>query len=290
MKVLLLGANGQLGMDIQRARAFFPEFVLEACLRDELDVSSLENMKKVLGEKSFDVLINCTSYHKTDEVESHADRGFLINAFAVKAMAEICRDKKARFVHISTDYVFGGNNTSQPLTEESSPAPLNIYGVSKYLGEILARNTYQDTVIFRVASLFGISGSSGKGGNFIETMIRLAKEKGQVKVVSDQHMSPTSTMDIAEMIFKFLRANGPAGIYHAVNGGEATWFELAKTAIELSGINAIVQPILASEFPTPAMRPGYSVLSNAKLVKVIGPIRNWREALSDYLKSKGHLV
>ncbi len=289
MKILLLGANGQMGFDLQKAVASFLGFDLKTCLRDELDITNLENIKTVLGEKDFDVLINCTSYHRTDEVESHADQGFLINAFAVKTMAEVCKAKKAKLIHISTDYVFGGNKINQPLTEESPPAPLNIYGSSKYLGEVLSRDIYPEgVIIFRVASLFGVAGSSGKGGNFIETMLRLAKEKGQVKVVSDQTMSPTSTLDLAHMIFKFLKHQGPAGIYHAVNSGVATWFELAKTAIEHAGIKASVEPILASDFKTPAMRPSYSALDNTKLEKIIGPIRDWHEALLDYLRLKEH--
>lgn len=286
MHLLLLGANGQLGSDICRLSQKQKNVTLTAWTREQLDITNLSELTEKLSSPSFDALINCTSYHKTDEVESHADKAFLMNAFAVREMAKVCHAKKARFIHVSTDYVFGGSIERQPLLETNCPAPLNVYGASKLTGEKLAFANHDDVTIFRVASLFGVAGASGKGGNFVETMIRLAKEKGKISVVNDQTMSPTSTADIADSLFKFLSVKGATGTYHVVNSGQATWCEFAKKIIELAKINATVEPILSSQFPTPAKRPSYSVLNNQKISEVVGKIAHWEVALVNYLKEK----
>lgn len=290
MKILLLGSNGQLGEDIQAYCAHIDDVELTAFTRDDLDVTKVDDIDPTLSAQQFDVLINCTSYHKTDEVEAHADKAMMINAFAVREMARACQHKGSAFVHISTDYVFGGPNAQQPLREADAPAPVNVYGASKVLGESLAMNHCEQSYVLRVASLFGIAGASGKGGNFVETMIRVGKERGQLKVVSDQMMSPTSTADIAWMIIEMLKKQAKPGIYHAVNTGKASWYEFAKVIIEAAGVDATVEPIAAAEFPTAAERPGYSVLDNAKLTAIIGPIPTWKTALLRYLQTKGHCV
>ncbi|MDF1761450.1 MAG: dTDP-4-dehydrorhamnose reductase [Coxiellaceae bacterium] len=288
MKVLLLGANGQLGMDIRAEVEKHADIELQALLRSDCDVEQYQTIGTRLTTYDFDVLINCTSYHKTDEVEENTDKAFDINAFAVREMAKACQVKSAQFIHISTDYVFGGPNAKQPLVETDVPSPVNVYGASKLMGESLAQNHCDKTSILRVASLFGVAGASGKGGNFVETMIRLAKERGALKVVGDQWMSPTSTADVAWMICQILKANAAPGVYHAVNSGQATWHEFAKTIIEAAGIDATVEAITADEFPTKAARPSYSVLNNAKLARVIGDIPHWQQALEQYLEAKGY--
>jgi dTDP-4-dehydrorhamnose reductase len=136
--------------------------------------------------------------------------------------------------------------------------------------------------------LFGVAGASGKGGNFVETMIRFGREKGHLRVVNDQTMSPTATADVAGAILKLLRSNAPAGLWHAVNSGAATWHAFAERIIRQAGVAATVEPISSSEFPTPAKRPAYSVLDNRKLAAAIGPMRAWQDALDSYLLAKGH--
>jgi len=243
----------------------------------------------VLAGHGFDALINCTSYHKTDEVESHPVHAIAVNAHAVRAMAEACAARGARFVHISTDYVFDGL-AGRPYTEDDPPGPLNVYGATKAMGESLARATHEDTLIFRVASLFGLAGASGKGGNFVETMIRVGREKGTLRVIDDQFMSPTATADAAELILQALERNIPAGTYHAVNSGVASWHEFASRIIERAGIDATVDPIPAAEWPTVAQRPAYSALDNGRLASHLGPIPHWQDALDRYLRAKGHLA
>jgi dTDP-4-dehydrorhamnose reductase len=290
MRVLLLGANGQLGSDIVRAqKAHFGGFEIIPIYRKELDVTEPAGIKKVLAGYQFDALINCTSYHKTDEVEKHASEAVAVNAHAPLHMAVACKAKGAIFVHISTDYVFDGGN-SKPYSETDAAAPLNVYGASKFLGENLVRREWAEkTLIARVASLFGVAGASGKGGNFVETMLRIAKEKGEVRVVNDTRMSPTSTADAARVILSLLEKHAAPGLYHVVNSGEATWFEFAREIIRRAGLAAQVVPITSSEFQTAAVRPSYSVLDNRKAGSLVGQIPEWEDALDRYLRHKGHV-
>ncbi|HZO99770.1 MAG TPA: dTDP-4-dehydrorhamnose reductase [Terriglobia bacterium] len=288
MRVVVLGANGQLGSDLIRAAPLSPNLEVVPFYRKDLEVTDFAAIPVALSKVRFDVLINCTGYHKTDEAERHASQALAVNATAVKFLAEACKLRGARLLHISTDYVFGGDLT-RPYRETDSPAPLNVYGASKFLGECLAWHAYAEGVIIaRVASLFGVVGASGKGGNFVETMLRMGREKGHLRVVKDVTMSPTSTWDAARVILRLITERAPAGIYHLVNSGQATWFEFAREIIQRAGVAATVEAISSSEYPTPAIRPPYSVLDNAKASAVTGPIRCWEEALADYLKEKGH--
>lgn len=292
MRVLLLGPNGQLGHDIRQAHAAADApFDLAGLTRADLDVEAPNAVSQVLGDAGFDVLINCTSYHKTDEVEDNAGRAFAVNTHAVQAMAQACAAKRARFVHVSTDYVFGGDTArNRPLGEDDATAPVNVYGASKAMGETLARIACEDTVVLRVASLFGVAGASGKGGNFVETMIRFGREKGALRVVDDQVMSPTSTADIAQTVLRIVTQGCAPGTYHVVNGGSASWYAFADEIIRRAGIDATVTPCTSAEYPTRAARPRYSVLDTAKLDQAFGAMPAWQDALDRYLRAKGHLA
>jgi len=289
MIVAVLGANGQLGSDIIRAAKTGRRIETVALCRNELDVCDFASIPAILSQHRFDVLINCTSYHKTDEVEGHATEAFHINAHAVGVLAKTCKARGVRFVHISTDYIFDGESR-RPYTEMDSTGPLNVYGASKLMGEKLAQREHGDgTLIMRVASLFGVAGSSGKGGNFVETILKKGKESGEVRVVNDITMSPTSTSDVARVIVDLLRKNGANGIYHVVNSGAATWYEFARQIIEEAGIAAKVTPVTSAEYSTAALRPAYTVLDNHKASQILGEIPHWRHALCAYLMEKGHV-
>ncbi|WP_186389794.1 dTDP-4-dehydrorhamnose reductase [Stappia sp. TSB10P1A] len=291
MKTILLGPGGQLGTDIRRVNeAAGSPLDIVSVDRDRLDLGDFDGVRELLSAAEFDVLVNCASYHKTDEVESNAQHAFTINAHLVALLGELAQAKSARFVHVSTDYVFGGQDKRSPLLEDDARAPINIYGASKAMGEDLARLACENTLVLRVASLFGVAGASGKGGNFVETMIRFARERGHLRVVADQQMSPTSTKDIAAALLEMLRKDVPSGIWHVVNSGSVTWHGFAEEIVRKAGIAATVEPIPSAEFPTPARRPAYSVLSNDKLASVIGAPRPWQEALEDYMAEKGHLA
>jgi dTDP-4-dehydrorhamnose reductase len=287
MNVLVLGHDGQLGSDFMRCAGEHPDVAVSPLSRNDLDLENIADIQPALKTRTFDVLVNCTGYHKTDDVESDAQRAVVINAHAVREMAQACSALGARLVHISTDYVFDGRS-DVPYTETDGMGPLNVYGAAKAMSEAFVHVNCEDHVIFRVASLFGVAGSMGKGGNFVETMIRLARERGTLRVVADQRMSPTATGDVAAMMLAAIEKNIASGTYHAVNTGNATWFEFAQRIVRLTVPKATVEPIPASEYPLPAARPAYSVLSNAKLSAAIGPIPTWEDALQRYLVAKGH--
>ena len=291
MRVVLLGPNGQLGVDIRRCHEQLGEpFELLALGRDRLDVVSPGVIERLFQDFDFDALINCTGYHKTDEVEDNADLAVAVNAHAVQRLAEVCDRRRARFVHVSTDYVFGGDSgRTDPLTEDDPVAPVNVYGASKALGETLANLALDDLVIVRVASLFGVAGASGKGGNFVETMIRLGRETGALRVVDDQVMSPTATADVARVVLRILVEDCAPGLYHVVNDGAASWFDFAREIIARSRIDATVTPCSSKDYPTRAVRPRYSVLDNKKTSIAFGPLPPWQTALDDYLRARGHV-
>jgi dTDP-4-dehydrorhamnose reductase len=289
MKTILLGPDGQLGVDVQAANLRSGEpLSLIPVGRSLIDLGDIAAASSFLLGQDFQCLINCSSYHKTDEVEQNAQLAFTINTHLVQKVAEVCLKKKARFIHISTDYVFGGQSTRRPLSEVDCKAPINVYGASKGMGEDLALLTGANVWVLRVASLFGIAGASGKGGNFVETMIRIGKEKGALRVVSDQMMSPTATKDVSDIIISMIKRDVAPGIWHSVNSGAATWYDFAKRIIDRSGVTASVTPIATSEFPMAARRPSYSVLDNSKVCNAVGSIRSWQDALDEYLMAKGH--
>ena len=291
MRVVLLGPNGQLGVDVRRCHAQSGEpFELLSLGRDRLDVASPDAVERQFEDLDFDALINCTGYHRTDEVEDNAAVAVAVNAHAVQRLAQVCDRRQARLVHVSTDYVFGGDaGRTDPLTEDDPVAPVNVYGASKALGETLANLALDDLVIVRVASLFGVAGASGKGGNFVETMIRLGRENGALRVVDDQVMSPTGTADVARVVMRILVEECAPGLYHAVNGGAASWFDFAREIIGRARIDATVTPCSSEEFPTRAVRPRYSVLDNSKTSTAFGPLPPWQSALDEYLRAKGHI-
>ncbi len=286
--ILILGANGQLGHDLSKRLSNEDAKFLQVT-RSDVDIANLDALESFLEKKDFSVLVNCTSYHRTDEVEDNASTAFLINSSAPMLMAKICQEKKAKMFHISTDYVFGGNEEIKPLDENACTAPLNIYGSSKLQGESLVKKNCKNSYIFRVASLFGVAGASGKGGNFVEAIIKNAKEKGEIKVVDDQIMSPTSTSFIANVIAQFCEGNQKPGIYHVVNIGEVSWFEFAKKICQMCNIDVVATPIKADELSLKARRPSYSALSPKKLLDNGVEVTTYEYELEQYLKFKGHL-
>ena len=286
-KVLLLGPNGQLGHDVVRAHVRAGEpFDLHPLARDRLDVAAPGAVERVLGGLDFDVLVNAAAYNLVDRAEEEAALAVAVNAHAVRDMARACAARGARFLHVSTDYVFGGDAArGRPLHEDDPPAPVNVYGASKALGETLARLACEDAVILRVASLFGTAGAGGKGGNFVETMIRIGREKGSLRVVDDQIMSPTATADVAHVLLRMLTDGCEPGLYHVVNDGSATWFEFAREIVRLAGVESAVTPCSSEEYPTRAARPRYSVLDNARVSAAFGAMPPWQDALEHYLRA-----
>jgi len=291
MKALLLGPNGQLGQDILRANDARGALEIESFGRDKADLSEVDAALARIGEAEFDVLINCAAIHKTDEVEGAAQLAFTINAHLVQRLAALCARRNARFIHVSTDYVFGGQAKRAPLVETDAKAPLNVYGASKGMGEDLALSEHDDVLILRVASLFGVAGASGKGGNFIETMLRLGRERQRLSIVDDQIMSPTATADIAQAMVTLIASEAPAGLYHVVNDeGAISWCAFAREIFAQSTMDVTVEAISSAQYPTPAKRPPYSALDNAKLKAAGVAMPSWRASLRDYLRAKRHIT
>ena len=289
-RVLLLGPDGQLGRDIRRAHAAAAGPVdLVPVARDALDMAAPGAVERVLGGAAFDVVVNCAAYTAVDDAEDDAGRAFAVNAHAVGAMARACAAKGARLIHLSTDYVFGGDRTRRrPLAERAPTAPVNVYGASKAMGETLARLESEDVVILRVASLFGTAGAGGRGGNFVETMIRAGRERGSLRVVDDQTMSPTAAADVAAVVMRMLAQGCEPGLYHVVNAGTATWFDFAREIVRRAGVGADVAPCATGEYPTRAARPRYSALDNTRVTAVFGAMPAWQDGLERYLRARGH--
>ena len=284
----MLGPGGQLGSDLRAEAAKDDLLEIVPVDRATLDLSRLSDIQGCLAGYRFDALINCTAYNRTDDAEDHADLAFTIMPTPSGA-ARASAAAKADFIHVSTDYVFSGEGRSIPYGETDGTGPLNVYGASKRLGETLALAEWPErTRVLRVASLFGVAGSSGKGGNFVETMLRLARETGRLRIVDDIRMSPTATSDIARTILGMLRSQAPHGIWHVVNNGDASWCEFARAIVQTAGVRAIVEPVPHTAFPTKARRSLYSVLDASKLARAFGALPPWQDALERYIDAKGH--
>lgn len=285
MRTVVLGAPGQLGRDLcPRLRG---EVIPLA--RQDGDVTDADAMRRLLTERRPDFVVNCAAYNFVDRAEGDRDAAFGVNAWAVRELATICRDLDCCLVHFSTDYVFGLDETRRtPLTESDAPGPVSVYGLSKLAGEYLIRATCPKHFVIRTCGLYGVWGSGGKGGNFVETMLRLAGQGNPVRVVNDQRCTPSFTADVAAAAVALIET-GRHGLYHITNAGDCTWFELTREIFRLTGAKVELTPITTAEFGAPARRPAYSVLSNEKLRATgVKPPRHWDEAIATYLQERAH--
>jgi len=279
VRVVLIGANGQLGTDIKNTK---PDKIdLIPLTRKDLDITDKEAAYSVLKDLKANVIINTAAFHRTDECEEKEELAFRVNTIAVKHLTEISEHLKAKLVHISTDYVFDGKKVESkiPYFESDIPNPINVYGLSKYAGEITIRTYTDNYFIVRISSVFGTAGASGKGGNFVYTILRLAKERKVLKVINDIFMTPTYTYDTAREIWKLILDDREPGIYHSANDGICSWFEFAEEIVSLAGLKARIEPVDHTFYPTKAKRPLWSPLASEKGIKM----RHWREALRDFL-------
>ncbi len=280
MKVALIGANGQLGTDLIRTK---PEYVdLDPLTRKEMDVRDKDKVEEVLYEVKPDLVINTSAYVKVDLAEEEVEEAFRVNAVGVKNIADACLKIGVPLLHISTDYVFDGGKLPkrEPYYEEDTPNPINIYGVSKLAGEHIVRNYLEEHYIVRSSSLYGVAGASGKGGNFPYTILRKAKAGENLKVVNDIYMVPTHTYDLAEGVWRLVLEEHSYGTYHITHTGYCSWYEFAKKILELAGIDAQIEPVKHTEFPTKARRPLWSVLGTKKGIE----LRSWEEGLERFVR------
>jgi dTDP-4-dehydrorhamnose reductase len=284
MKVLLIGANGQLGTDMNRVFRDAGDTVFPY-VHAHLDVCSEASIAKVLDETHPDLVLNTAAYHRVEECEKRSDLAFQVNGTAPMHLAIACQKASATLVHFSTDYVFGGYAKNTPYEETDRPAPLNVYGASKALGEFLIPDYTDRYFILRVCGLYGTAGSSGKGGNFVETMLKKGMAGDNIRVVDDQVLTPTYTVDLAEAVRKLVLTE-KYGLYHLSSEGECSWYDFTRHIFESAGIQAKLSPVKSTEFNSPVKRPSYSVLSKAKGRAVGVTLPSWKDALPRYLKQR----
>jgi len=255
--------------------------------RAELDLSKPETIQVAIAAAKPQAVVNCAAYNFVDKAEAEPEAAFQANAWGVRELARVCKLLDCRLVHFSTDYVFGlDGKRSEPIPETEAPGPVSVYGMSKLAGEYCVRSASPRNLVVRTCGLYGVWGSGGKGGNFVETMLRVAGQGKPLKVVNDQRCTPTATADLAAITVELLNRD-VSGLVHATNAGDCTWFELAAEIFRQAGVTADLTPISSEQFGAAADRPGYSVLATDQLSELgVHRPRHWKEALGDYLKER----
>ncbi|WP_426451097.1 dTDP-4-dehydrorhamnose reductase [Paenibacillus sp. S-38] len=275
MKVLVTGANGQLGQDV--VALFAEQHEVRGLGRAQLDITELEQCLEQVESFRPDVIIHCAAYTAVDQAETDVDGAYRVNAVGTRNMAVAAEKVGSKLCYISTDYVFDGKGTS-PYKEYDKTNPSGIYGKSKEAGEQLAISLCSRYFIVRTSWVYGLHGN-----NFVKTMLKLSEDRDRLKVVHDQIGSPTFTEDLAGFLLALVGTE-KYGIYHASNSGTCSWYEFAKAIFEESGKATIVEPCTTDEFPRPAPRPSYSVMDHLSIrINGFSEIRPWREALVDFL-------
>jgi dTDP-4-dehydrorhamnose reductase len=280
MRYAVIGAAGQLGRDL------CPRLVGDVIPLDRTraDLTKPDLLRATIADLRPDVVINCAAYNFVDKAESEPDAAVAVNGWGVRTLAVLCRELDCVLAHFSTDYVFGLDMArATPYQTSDAPGPVSVYGLSKLVGEHVVRSECPKHFVMRTCGLYGVWGSGGKGGNFVETMLRVAGQGKPLRVVNDQHCTPSYTADVAAAAIGLI-ATGRYGLYHITNSGATTWHDLAKTVFELVHVKADLTPIPSSGYPTPARRPGYSVLAlDALAAAGVPPPRPWQAAVEAYL-------
>lgn len=276
MKILITGANGMLAKAVKEE---LKENELVCTDVEELDITNLDAVRLYTKKVKPDYIINCAAYTAVDKAEEQEELVYKINAIGPKNLAIATQENNAVLVHISTDYVFGGDkDTSKDYNEDDKKNPQAVYGKTKLAGEKFIEENCKNFYIFRTAWLYG------EGHNFVRTMINLSKEHDEVKVVNDQHGSPTYAVDLASIIHQAMEKQIPFGVYNSTNMGYTTWYDFTKMIYDLEGINCKVTPVTSEEFKSAAKRPKNSQMSKSKLLKYGIKIPTYEDALKRYLK------
>jgi dTDP-4-dehydrorhamnose reductase len=287
--ILVTGANGQLGKELQQLAASCPQYDFVFLSREQLAIHHPREVRSAFKKYLPLYCINCAAYTAVDKAETEKELAFSINAEAAGVLAAVCKENNCQFIHISTDYVFEGTS-NVPYREEAPVNPQSVYGASKLEGEKQALHHNPGTIIIRTSWVY-----SEFGKNFVKTMLRLMSEKEEISVVNDQYGSPTYAADLAETILEIIKqlpthhtsSQGTklqltnAGIYHFSNEGVISWYDFAVAIKELSQSRCNINPIPTSAYPTPAKRPSWSVLNKTKIQETFGiTIKGWKESLA----------
>lgn len=284
MKVLITGKGGQLAQIFENILKSFPDLKAHFYSEEELDITSQDNISSVFAKNKYDYCINCAAYTAVDRAEQDKATAFSVNATGVENLAKACAEHHTTLIHISTDFVFDGTK-KKPYLEDDSAVPISVYGHSKLMGEHHIQSHLKNYFIIRTSWLY-----SEFGNNFVKTMIRLGKDRDELKVVDDQMGSPTYALDLAKFIFHIIENDiCTYGVYHYSNEGEISWFDFAKKIFEMTDLNVNLEPIPTKEYPTPAKRPAYSVMDKSKVKDITGVhVPYWEDSLKKCLENMSH--
>lgn len=283
MRIVLIGASGQLGTDLAKVFREGGDEVLPLA-HSEADIRDSGKLTAFVADTRPDVVISTAAFHKVEECEKQPLVAFEVNAVGASNLAQACEAAGCAVVFFSTDYVFG-DAQRRPYSETDLPQPLNAYGVSKLAGEYLLALGCRRHFVVRTCGLYGLAGSSGKGGNFVENMLKRAASGGQVKVVRDQVLTPSYTVDVAEAVAKLIPTER-YGAYHVTNEGECSWHRFTEEIFRLENAPADLVAVTTDQFPSPVKRPSYSVLSKQKLRDQQIEMPPWENALERYLAAR----
>ncbi len=285
--VSIIGPNGQLGSDLVKTFSN-GGWVVNPIPHAQIEVENIDSVKKALEQNKSDWVINTAAFHKVDECEKDSEKAWLINATGPRNVAQISDDLGSRTVFISSDYVFSGNLPFGCSYQEEHPvSPGNTYGHSKAAGELATLSVSNQNLVVRISSVFGSVGSSGKGSNFVETIINKSKIGDQLKVVNDMYMSPTYTVDASRIIYAALEAN-ITGKIHAANAGSTTWYDFANEILKILSLKNQISEAQSNWEQTPK-RPKNSSLDGTKAAAIFGSHPSWQDGLTRYLKEKRYL-
>lgn len=284
MKILLIGATGQLGGDILRNKGGHDIIAPD---RSTLDLARPAQMAEYIRALRPAMVINCAAFHNVPLCEEEPERAFRINCAAVRDLAEVCREIGAWLVTFSSDYVFGGEKRT-PYHEDDRPAPLQVYGITRLAGEHAALATAPErAVVIRTCGLYGRSGAKSKGGNFVDGRVTDARAGKRIEMASEQVLAPTSTDDLSRAVLSLIaHPRLSSGIYHLVNEGECSWYEFTREIVRVIGTSTEVLPVDRGGRTGNMRRPLYSALANTRARALGITLRPWREALADYLRAK----
>jgi len=282
MKILITGAKGQLGNELKVLADKYPGYSFTFTDVEELDISDMQAVSAFMDKLQPDIVVNCAAYTAVDKAENEPDLALKINSLAVRNLSNACGEFNALLIHVSTDYIFSGKG-HRPYVETDTPEPVSSYAKSKYAGETQMLSSCRNGIIFRTSWLY-----SAFGNNFVKTILKYGRERGNLNVVFDQVGCPTYAKDLAAAILDIIpQLAGHEGIeiFHYANEGVASWYDFAKTIIEFSGITCQINPIETKDYPLPAVRPFYSVLNKAKFKERFGlSIPYWKDSLADCIK------
>jgi len=279
VRTLLVGGSGQLGTEIRRG---WTDWTVVAPAHADLDLEDVGAVAAALERYAPDVVVNCAAFHNVDQCELEPERALAVNALAVARAARLCRDRGARFVTVSSDYVFDGTST-RPYREDDPVHPISAYGISKLTGELLVETLESELLlVVRTCGVYGVRPSASKGYTFVDRVIAQGRSGEPPRIVNDVLASPTFAGHLAAAL-RALIESGAWGLYHAANVGPVSWFDFASEALAQAGVASTVEPISAGQWKMPARRPAFSALDSGRLRELGWAMPSWQDGIAAYL-------